>query len=421
MKAYKTEIKLSKEQKEKYFQSIGTCRFLYNLFIETNQRIYKENGGSFVNAHYFSIYLNNKYLFQNPDKFWIKDTSSKAIKKIIQNAEKAYKKFFKKMAEFPRWKKRNVNECSFYFTRSSASQPIFCERHKIKIPTFGWVRLKEYGYLPTECNKIISGTITHRAGKFFISVLTDDEFTPSYKDNPCSPGIGLDLGIQNMVILSNGKTYANINKKRKIRKRTKRLKREQRKFAKRLARVKKLSKKSKNKKEISTANLDKQRIKIQKIYMQLQNQRIDWENKIINNLVRTKPEFITIEDLNISGMMKNKRIARAISEMRWYSFITKLKNKCVVENIELRIADRFFPSSKTCSVCGWKNDNLKLSNRTFVCGKCGATMDRDHNAAINLRKCDKYIIYTNEKISTVAIDSYNRGNLRPRSVITNNA
>ena len=139
-------------------------------------------------------------------------------------------------------------------------------------------------------------------------------------------------------------------------------------------------------------NIQKQKLKVQKLHQRLDNVRTDYLNKVISELVKTKPMWITIEDLNVSGMMKNRHLSKAIAQQKFFEFRTKLNSKCNEYGIELRIADRFYPSSKTCHNCGCVKSDLKLSDRIYICSECGYTEDRDFNASLNLRDCPTYQI-----------------------------
>ena len=176
MRAYKTEIHPPPEQISKIRRTIGTCRFIYNFYITHNKQIYANNG-KFASANTFSKWLNNEYLPNNPDKSWIKEVSSKSIKKSIVNAQTAYQKFFDNVGGFPRFKKRRDQDVKMYFVKTDATMIIKCERHRIKIPTLGWMHLKEYGYLPQEAI-IKSGTVSEKAGRFYVSVVVDDNPKP---------------------------------------------------------------------------------------------------------------------------------------------------------------------------------------------------------------------------------------------------
>ena len=381
LRVYKTEINPTKEQADKIRQTIGVCRFIYNLYLAENKRRY-ENGEKFFSYVDFSRWLNHNYLKENPDKLWIKDVSTKSVTHSVINANTAFKNFFKGLSKYPRFKKNDKSDVKMYFVRNSAKEIIECERHRIKIPSLGWVRLKEKGYIPTNHNIHIikSGTVSYKAGRYYVSVLVEEMQLQKEKLNDF--GIGIDLGLKEFAVLSNERIYNNINKTQKIKKLEKKLKREQRSFS----RMYESYKKRKSIDEGCTKeNYEKQRLKIQKLYQRLDNIRDDYINKCISEIVKTKPSYITIEDLNVSGMMKNKHLSKAIRQQKFYEFRTKLTAKCKELGIELRVVDRFYPSSKTCHNCGCVKHDLKLSERVYKCPDCGFTIDRDLNAALNLR------------------------------------
>ena len=259
-----------------------------------------------------------------------------------------------------------------------------CQRHRINIPSLGWVRIKEKGYIPTTKDGYVikSGHVSIKAGRYYVSALVE---IPNNKiANSFNEGIGIDLGIKDFAIVSNGKIYKNINRSVRLKKLGKQLIREQ----------KNLSRKYENlKKGESTqkANIQKQRLKVQKLHHKIDNIRTDHINKTIAEIVKTKPSYITIEDLNISGMMKNKHLSKAVASQKFYEFRIKLQAKCNENGIELRVVDRWYPSSKTCHCCGAIKKDLKLSDRIFKCD-CGYSEDRDFNAALNLRDATTYEI-----------------------------
>ena len=293
----------------------------------------------------FSVWLNNEYLPNNPDKAWIKDVSSKSVKKSIEDGCTAFSNFFKHQSAFPKFKKKGKSDVKMYFVKTDKKTIIPCQRHRIKIPTLGWVRLKEKGYIPTTKDgfTIRSGTVSGKAGRYYVSVLVEIPDNPITKE--LSDGIGIDLGLKEFAVVSNGKTYKNINKSGKIKKLEKQLCREQR----------CLSRKYENLKKGETtqrANIQKQKLKVQKLYHKMDNVRTDYINKTIAKIVKTKPSYITIEDLNVKGMMKNRHLSKAVASQKFYEFRTRLKRKCDENGIELRMVDRFYPSSKRCHCCG---------------------------------------------------------------------
>ena len=380
-KALKIELKLTVAQKIQVCKTIGTERFIYNEYIKYNQEQY-ELGNKFVSANDFSKYINNVYLPNNPDKKWIKDVSSKSVKQAMIYGEKAFKKFFKGLSAFPVFKKKAKNDLGAYFVKNNKTDFEFY-RHKIKIPTLKFVRVKEYGYIPK--NAIIkSGTITKIADRYFLSLIMEVEDTVKVT-NTSSKGLGIDLGIKDTAICSNGKVFKNINKTKKVKKLKKKLKREQRKMS-RSAEYSK-SKKIKLK---ECKNFNKKKLKVQKLFYRLNCIRDDHNNKIVDEITRAKLKYIAIEDLKVSNMMKNKHLSKAIQEQNFYAIRTKLINKCKERNIELRVVDTFYPSSKTCSCCGSIKKNLKLNDRIYKCCNCGLEIDRDYNASINLEKAKIY-------------------------------
>ena len=385
LKSFKTEINPTIDQIQKINKTIGTCRFVYNFYIAHNKKVY-ETEKKFISGMDFQKWLNNTYLKENPEYLWIKEVSSKSVKKSIMNAENAYKRFFKHQTNFPKYKKKNRTDVKMYFVKNSNTDTI-CERHRIKIPTLGWVMLKEKGYIPiTKQGYIIkSGTVSKKAGRYYVSVLIDIPETEKSELN--NFGLGIDLGIKNFAIVSNGIIKKNVNKTPKLKKLEKKLKREQRSLSRRYEDLKK--RKEKMKGEATKQNIQKQVLKVQKLHCKINNIRTDYINKTIAEIVKTKPSYITIEDLNVSGMMKNRHLSKAVASQKFYEFRTKLKAKCDENGIELRVVDRWYPSSKICHCCGAIKKDLKLSDRIYRCD-CGYVEDRDFNAALNLRDALTY-------------------------------
>ena len=380
-KALKIELKLTNEQKIQVNKTIGTERFIYNEYIKYNQEQYKL-GNKFVSANDFSKYINNIYLPNNPDKKWIKDVSSKSVKQAMIYGEQAFKRFFKGLSAFPVFKKKGKNELGAYFVKNNKTDFEFY-RHKIKIPTLKFVRVKEYGYIPKNAN-IKSGTITKIADRYFLSLIIEVKDIVK-AENTGTKGLGIDLGIKDTAICSNGMVFKNINKTIKIKKLKKKLKREQRKMSRSIEYSK--SKKIKLK---ECKNFNRKKLKVQKLFYRLNCIRDDYNNKIVDEITRAKLKYITIENLKVSNMMKNKHLSRSIQEQNFYSIRTKLINKCKEKNIELRLVDTFYPSSKTCSCCGEIKKDLKLNDRIYKCCNCGLEIDRDYNASINLEKVKIY-------------------------------
>ena len=350
LKSFKTEINPTEEQKARIRRTIGTCRYVYNFYLGHNKALH-DNGEKFMTGKSFSLWLNNEYIPDNLDKTWIREVYSKAVKKSIEDGCTAFTRFFKHQSDFPKFKKKGKSDVKMYFVRNNPKD-CQCERHRLKIPTLGWVRIKEKGYIPTTKDgyMIRSGTVSVKAGRFYVSVLV--EIPDVNIDNNSNEGIGID--------------------------------REQRSLSRKYENLKKGE-------STQRANIQKQRLKVQKLHHKMDNIRTDYINKTIAEIVKTKPSYITIEDLNVKGMMKNRCLSKAVASQKFYEFRTRLKAKCDENGIELRVADRFYPSSKTCHHCGSVRKNLKLSDRIYRC-ECGYVADRDLNAALNLKDAKTYRI-----------------------------
>ena len=388
------EINPTDEQKSKIHQTIGVSRFIYNFYIARNKEIY-EKEGKFVSGMDFSKWLNNEYIPNNQEMKWIKEVSSKATKQAIMNGDKAFRDFFKKAKDFPRFKKKKNQDVKAYFPKNNKTDWTL-ERHRVKIPTLGWVRLKEFGYIPV--NSIVkSGTVSQKADRYYVSILVEERDikisnsnTGMKISNTNNEGLGIDLGIKEFAVCSDGIKFKNINKTSTIKKVEKKLKREQRKLSRKYESLKIRNKKEKGG-NVTRQNIQKQIVKVQKLHQRLTNIRTDYINKIVSSIIKQKPSYITIEDLNVKGMMKNKHLSKAIASQKFFEFKTKLMSKCKQNDVELRIVDRFYPSSKTCSQCGEIKKDLKLSDRVYKCS-CGFVIDRDLNASINLRNAKEYKI-----------------------------
>lgn len=373
IRCFKTEIEPTLEQKNKINKTIGTCRFIYNFFIAHNIKRY-ENGEKYMNDYAFSLWINNDFIPDNPEYKWIKEVSTKAVRKSMANAHIAFKSFFEHKTGYPNFKKKNRSDVKMYFCKNSKND-CYCERHRIIIPTIGSVRLKEKGYLPTTKDGYVikSGFVSVIAGRYFISVNVElpDHF---YECN--GEGIGIDLGIKTFATLSNGIVYENINKMPKTLKVLSRIKKTQR----------ELERKGKG-----SHNRKKQLLKLQKNYQKLCNIRTDYVNKVIAEIVKTKPSFVAIENLHVSGMIRNRHLSDSIASLKFYEFRSKLENKGKELGIEIRIVNRWYPSSKLCHNCGKVTRKLSLADRTFICN-CGYVNDRDINASLNIRDATEYSI-----------------------------
>lgn len=383
LKGFKTELRVTKQHIVKIHQFIGICRFLYNYYLVKNKELYElykegkiDKKQAFMSANDFDKYINNEVKVLDEFK-WIDNCGSKARKKSICNAENAYKRFFKGQAKFPRFKKKKNQDVKIYFPKNNITDWTV-ERHRIKIPSLGYVELKEKSYIPINA-KVISGTVSMKAGRYYVSVLCEIVDYNNYSD-VYNEGIGIDLGIKGLATVSNiNESFKNINKTTIVRK----LKRKLRRLQRQVSRKYEMNKNGK--KFIKTKNIIKLESQIKTIHQKLSNIRLNYTHQITNTLVKSKPEYIVIEDLNVKGMMKNKHLSKAIQEQNLHEFRRQLTYKCLWNNIELRIVDRFYPSSKLCSECGSIKNDLKLSDRVYICKECGIIIDRDKNASINLK------------------------------------
>lgn len=392
LRAYKTEINPTEQQKQKINQSIGICRWLYNSYLAKNNDLYKQfkdglidKKKGFMKANDFDKYINHEV--KTLEEYnWINNCGSKARKKAICNAETSYKRFWKGESKFPKFKKKSKSDVKLYFPKNNKTD-WKVERNKINIPSLKWVHLKEKGYIPMN-QKVISGTVSMKANRYYVSVLIDEGV--KYQDNS-NDGIGIDLGLKEFAIMSNKTIIANINKTSKVKKLEKKLKREQKKLSRKYESLKVRNKNIKKEGGNATRqNIQKQVVTVQKLHHRLSNIRENFLNQAVNNIIKQKPSFITIEDLNVRGMMKNRHLSKAISKQGFNMFRVKLTNKCIEYGIELRIVDRFYPSSKTCNHCGFIKKDLKLSDRVYKCGCCNYEEDRDLNASFNLRDVEIY-------------------------------
>ena len=393
LKAFKTEIYPTQSQKQKINQSIGICRWLYNSYLAKNKELYElyknnkiDKKNAFVTANNFDKYINNEVKILE-EYSWINSCGSKARKKAICNAETAYKRFFKGQSKFPRFKKKKNQDVKLYFPKNNKTD-WKVDRYRINIPTLKWIRLKEKGYIPTNA-RVVSGTISRKADRYYVSVICEIDWNVSSGEH--KEGLGIDLGIKDLATCSDKTIYKNINKTQRVKKLEKKLKREQKRLSRKYESLKIRNKKEKG--GIATRqNIQKQVVKVQRLHQKLSNIRTDYINKTVLEIVKQKPSYITIEDLNVKGMMKNRHLSKAVAQQKFYEFKTKLEYKCNLFGIELRIVDRFYPSSKLCHRCGSIKKDLKLKDRVYKCNECGYTEDRDLNASFNLRDAKIYKI-----------------------------
>ncbi|MGL4362909.1 MAG: RNA-guided endonuclease InsQ/TnpB family protein [Cellulosilyticaceae bacterium] len=391
-RAYKVELKPTEQQIQKINQFLGVCRWLYNAYLVKNQSLYQDfkdgkldKKKAFMSANDFDKCINNEVKVLEEYK-WISDCGSKARKKAICNAEIAYKRFFTGKSKFPKFKKKNKQNVKLYFPKNNKTDWKI-ERHRINIPTLKWIGIKEFGYIPINA-KVINGTVSKQADRYYVSVVCEVEETKNHKTK--SEPLGIDLGVKDFAVMSNTITKKNINKTPRVKKLEKKLKREQVRLSRKYECLKKSNKNRKG--EATRQNIRKQVVKVQRLHQRLTNIRTDYISKCVAEIVEQKPSSITIEHLQVKGMMKNRHLSKAVAQQKFYEFRVKLTNKCKQNDIELRVVDRWYPSSKLCSCCGTIKKDLELSDRVYVCNSCGLVIDRDFNASINLREAKTYKI-----------------------------
>ena len=391
MRAYKTEIHPTKAQIELIHKTFGCTRYIYNQYVYENLKNLAL-GKDFISAFSYSKRLNNDANAPS----WLKEVPSKAVKQALIYADRAFKDYFSKRKGKPKFKKKGAND-SFYLIGT-----LKVERHRIFVPVLKWIRLKEFGYIS---EKISSVTISMKNGRYYISCLCKKE-----KDERIAlsnESMGIDFGLKDQFITED-RTIPSINRSLRIKKLEQRLRREQRKLSRKVEAnmidkvyYQRGSKKGQLKsykwlKPLSECkNIQKQKLKVARIHERLTRIRTDYNRKALLSLVlERKPSSITIENLSVRNLMKNRHLSEAIMKAQWYQSRLYLENLCKKLGIELRLADRFYPSSKLCSTCGFKYQDLKLKERFWTCTNCGSEHDRDKNASINLGQCETYTVLT---------------------------
>lgn len=361
----KVRLNPTKEQEQKLWQSVGTARFIYNWTLNKQEENYK-NGGKFI---YDNVLRKELTQLKKSELSWLNDVSNNVTKQAVKDACKAYKKFFKGEANKPKFKSRRKSKKSFYNDNVKLKVK---ENNLVLIEKVGWIKTNEQ--IPIGV-KYTNPRISYDNKYWYISVGIEKEET---KEDLTDMSLGIDLGLKDLAICSNGSVYKNINKTRTVKKIEKKLKRLQRQVS------RKYEQNKKGKEYVKTKNIIKLEKKIQQIHRKLANIRNNYLHQTTTSIVKTKPYRVVVEDLNVKGMMKNKHLSDSIRKQCFYEFTRQLEYKCKFRGIEFIKADRFYPSSKTCSNCGHIKTDLKLKDRTYICSECGFVIDRDYNASLNL-------------------------------------
>lgn len=366
------------KQKTKLFQYAGTARFAFNWALAREQEHYK-NGGKFISDNDLRKEIT---ILKHTDEYaWLNTISNNVTKQAIKDACESYKRFFKGLSKFPKYKLKKKSKQSFFqdpikikFTDTHIKVEGFATSKKANKQKLNYIRLAEHSRIPTDC-KYYNPRITFDGINWWISVGIDSEERKSHlNDN----GIGIDLGIKDLAICSDEHIYKNINKSQTVKKTEKQKRRLQRSISRSYEKNKKKGKYCK------TNNVIKKEKLLLKVNHRLTNIRNDYLHQTTTEIINRKPRFICIEDLNVSGMMKNKRLSKAVQNQGFYEFRRQLEYKCQDKDIQLIIADKWYPSSKLCSCCGTIKKDLKLSDRIYKC-ECGNIIDRDFQAALNLK------------------------------------
>lgn len=372
IKSFKIRIYPTKAQEDLIWKHIGSCRYIWNWMLAKQQELYA------VGEKHLSAFGMMKLLTplkSDGDHEWLYDVSNASLKIVCRDLQQAYDKFFKKVSGYPKFKSRKRIKPSY-----PVRQNIWFSGNIVTIERLGKVKFKtDFTFPDGTGHKFSNPRITNRNGKWILSFgMECENQTPHLTDI----SMGIDLGIKDLAIAEcNGQiVFHNINKSKKMKELCKKQKHLQRSIA------RKYEANKKGKKYIKTKNIERLENKLRKLYCHISNIRQNYIHQCTHALVSLLPSRVVMEDLNITGMMKNRHLARAIQEQCLYEFIRQMRYKCEWNSIEFIQADRFYPSSKTCSCCGNIKRDLKLSDRIYKCDICGLKIDRDYNAAINLSK-----------------------------------
>ena len=380
IKSIKIMLIPNNKQKTKLIQCFGVSRFAYNWTLGKQQENYK-NGGKFISDN--ELRKEFTKLKKTKEYEWLNQYSNNIPKQAIKDACDSYKRFFKGYSKFPRFKSKKKSRPSFYvdnikikFSDTHVKLEKLSNSTKKNKAKLNWVRLAEKNRIPTDC-KYINPRVTFDGVNFWISVGIE------YENNlelPTNEGIGIDLGIKDLAICSDKNIYKNINKTSKVKK----IEKKRRRLQRQISRKYELNREERSYKK--TSNIKKLEKELLKVNQRLTNIRHNYLHQTTTEIINRKPIFIVLESLNVVGMMKNKHLAKAIQQQCFYEFYRQIQYKCLWNNIKFIEADRFYPSSKTCSECGSVKKQLKLSEREYICEECGCVIDRDYNASVNLMK-----------------------------------
>ena len=391
IRSIKVRLNPNNKQITKLFQYTGCARFAYNWAINREEENHKQSNKFLSDNDLRKEFTQLKKLQEYK---WLNEVSNNVTKQAIKDACNAYKNFFKGQSKFPKFKSRKHSTPSFYqdnvaiqFTNTHVKVEAFSMSKKQNKQKLNWIKLYEKGKIPTDC-KYMNPRFTYDGLHWFVSVSIEVDDNTDNTDNTIllsNEGIGIDLGIKNLAVCSDENTYKNINKTQRVKKLEKRKRRLQRSVS------RKYNKNKKGENYCKTSNIIKREKELLKITKRLTNIRHNYLHQTTSEIIKRKPSFICIEDLNVSGMMKNKHLSEAIQQQGLSEFRRQIEYKAKWNNIPVIIADRFFPSSKMCSCCGNIKKDLKLSDRIYKC-ECGNIINRDFQASLNLKKYGENVL-----------------------------
>ena len=369
-KSFKIRLLPTEEQEILMWKSIGCSRFAYNWALNRCNELYKQG------AKYNMSNIRKEFtqLKKQEEYKWLNEVSNTTMVESMRNLDKAFKTFFKTKIGYPKFKSKRKSKQSFYVRHNN----LYFLKGKCNIEKIGKIKYKTNYKIPQGRNVIkFSNPYCSYDGKYWylgFGMEVEENQTTLNKDL----SIGIDLGVKDLAICSNGMIFKNINKTKKVKRINKKLKRLQRKVS------KKYELNKQGNKYIKTKNIIKLEKQIKIIHRKLSNIRHNYIHQTTSTLIKEKPYRIVMEDLNVKGMMKNKHLSKAIAEQGFYEFKRQMEYKCNFNGIEFVQVDRFYPSSKMCSCCGNIKKDLKLKDRVYTCNNCGLEIDRDYNASLNL-------------------------------------
>ena len=375
IKSYKIRLYPTKKQEDIMWQHIGSCRYVWNWMLVKQQELYQA-GEKYLPA--FSMIRLLTPLKNDDSHSWLRNISSASLQRVCSDLDEAYKRFFNRQSGYPKLKSRKKSKPS-YAIRSDTFY--FIDDRYVQIEKLKKVKYKTDFVLPMGRKvKFKNIRISNTNGKWMLSFGLECE---NQARELTDISMGIDLGVKETMVVAYGSesvVFHNINKSKRVKNIQKQIRRLQRDIS------RKYEANRVGDKYVTTNNIIKTTNKLRRLYAKLVDIRTNYIHQCTHQLISMLPYRVVMEDLNVSGMMKNRHLSKAIQEQCFYEIVRQMKYKCEWNGIQFVQADRFYPSSKTCSCCGCVNDRLTLKDRTFVCPECGFTIDRDYQAALNLSR-----------------------------------